>query len=160
MIQENELKITCYTFENGGAIPIKHTGFDRDVSPGFQLLYLCEEAVSIAIIMDDLDVPFTPTFNHWLIWNIPKMKEIPENIPYAAVVSELGNAVQGIAWGKNRYRGPKQPIFVRSTHRYVFHFFILDCFLSLKPSARKQELLKAMQGHILQESNITGKYKR
>ena len=160
MVHESELIITSNAFKDGGLIPIKHTGFDRDVSPSFQLLNLCEKAVSIAIIMDDLDVPFIPAYNHWLIWNIPNMKKIPENIPYTAVVPNLGNAIQGVAWGKNRYRGPKQPLFVRSTHRYVFHFFILDCFLHLEANTRKQELLKAMQGHILQESNITGKYKR
>ncbi len=160
MGENRNLKITSRSFESGGIIPIKYTGFDRDSSPDFQLANLCENAVSIAIIMDDVDIRFIPEFNHWLIWNIPKMKEIPENIPHIAAIPELGNAVQGIAWGKNRYRGPKQPIFVRNMHRYVFRFFVLDCFLPLDSSARKQELLKAMEGHILQEGSITGKYKR
>lgn len=160
MDENRKLTITSHSFENGGMIPVRHTGFDRDISPDFQLANLCENAVSVAIILDDVDIPLPTALNHWLIWNIPKMKEIPENIPYLSVIPELGNAVQGSAWGKNRYRGPKQPIFVRNMHRYVFHFFVLDCFLPLGPSARKQELLKAMEGHILQEGSITGKYKR
>lgn len=160
MDKDIKLKVTSRSFKNGGVIPIKHTGFGDDISPDFRFTNLCENGVSIAIIMDDLDVPFNAEFNHWLIWNIPKMKEIPEGIPYIAVIPELGNAVQGMLWGKNRYRGPKQPIFVRNTHRYVFYFFVLDCFLELNSSAGKQQLLKSMEGHILQEVNIMGKYKR
>lgn len=160
MDKDIKLKITSDSFEDGGDIPIKHTGFGQDISPGFHIIGLCDQAVSIAIIMDDLNVPFTSAYNHWLIWNIPKMEEIPEDLPYAAVIPELGNAVQGVAWGKNRYCGPKQPIFVRNTHRYAFHFFILDCLLDLNSSSRKQELLKAMEGHVLQEGSIIGKYKR
>jgi Raf kinase inhibitor-like YbhB/YbcL family protein len=160
-VDENrKLKVTSRSFENGGMIPIKHTGFDRDMSPDFEFANLCENAVTIAIIMDDVDILLRPELNHWLIWNIPKMNEIPENIPYTAVIAELGNAVQGLAWGKNRYRGPKQPRFIRNTHRYIFRFFVLDCSLTLNSNARKQELLKAMEGHILQEGSITGKYKR
>ena len=68
--------------------------------------------------------------------------------------------MQGMGYGKNRYRGPKQPVFVRNIHRYVFHFFALDCFLDLDCTAGKKELLEAMKGHILQQGSITGKYKR
>lgn len=160
MMENRKLIITSRSFEDGKMIPVKYTGFGQDISPDFQLTNLCENAASIAIIMDDMDVKFIPEFNHWLIWNISKTKEIPENIPHSAVIPALGNAVQGIAWGKNRYRGPKQPFFVRNTHRYMFRFFVLDCFLSLDSSTRKQELLKAMDGHILQEGNIVGKYMR
>lgn len=160
MDEDRKLEITSPTFVNGGMMPKKHTGFGQDISPGFCLANVCEKAVSIAIIMDDLDVPFTAAYNHWLIWNIPNMQEIPEDIPYIAAVPELGNAVQGMAWGKNRYRGPKQPVFVRNTHSYVFRFFVLNCFLHLDSNARKQELLKAMNGHVLQEGQIIGKYKR
>ena len=110
--------------------------------------------------MDDLDIPFIPAYNHWLIWNLPAMAVIPENIPCGAVVKELGNAVQGRGYGKNRYRGPKQPVFVRNTHRYVFRFYVLDCLLPLEGTAGKKELLKAMEGHVLQKGELCGKYKR
>lgn len=160
MDKDIKFKVTSRSFKNGGVIPIKYTGFGDDISPDFQFTNLCENAVSIAIIMNDLDVPFTAEFNHWLIWNIPKMEQIPEDIPYTAVIPVLGNTVQGMAWGKNRYRGPKPPVFVRNTHRYVFRFFVLDCFLDLSSSAGKQQLMKSMEGHILQESDIMGTYKR
>ena len=121
---------------------------------------MSHKAVSIAIIMDDLDVVFSNQYNHWCIWNIPKTNEIAENIPYGKTVPILGNAVQGVGYGKNRYRGPKQPIFIRNIHRYIFRIFILDTFIDLDSNSNKDDLMKAMSGHILQEGSITGKYKR
>lgn len=160
MSQYEKLKITSSSFQHNGMMPKKHTGFGEDISPAFQMENLADNAVSIAIVMDDLDIPFIRAYNHWLIWNIPKMGQIPENILYGEVVSELGNAIQGMAYGKNRYRGPKQPIFIRNTHRYVFRFYALDCFLVLESNAKKKDLMTAMKGHILQQESITGKYKR
>ena len=111
--------------------------------------------------MDDLDIPFRGVLNHWLIWNIPKTNFIAENIPYGQNPKcEFDSAVQGAAWGKNRYRGPKQPIFIHKAHRYSFVFYALDTFLDLDSGNGKNELLKAMQGHILQTGNIVGIYKR
>lgn len=141
-------------------MPKKHTGFGEDVSPAFQLLNLASETVSIAIIMDDLDIPMIKAFNHWLIWNIPNSETIPENIPYGSVVPLLGNAKQGVGYGHHCYRGPKQPVFIRTMHRYIFRFYVLDCFLDLDSCAKKANLLEAMKGHIIQQGSITGNYKR
>jgi len=141
-------------------MPKKHTGFGKDISPGFELENLSNDAVSIAIIMDDLDIPFIKAYNHWLIWNIPPMTSIREDIPYGETVASLGNAIQGVGYGSHRYRGPKQPVFVRNTHRYRFYIYVLDCMLDLSSSSKKPELLSAMQGHVLQQGSITGKYKR
>lgn len=155
-----ELTIKCPSFENDGFMPKKHTGFGANGSPAFQLYNLSDDAVSITIIMDDLDIPLIRAFNHWLIWNIPKTNRIPENIPHGSPVPSLHNATQGVAYGRHRYRGPKQPFFVRNTHRYMFRFYALDCLLDLDSRARKKDLLEAMRGHILQQGSITGKYKR
>ena len=155
-----DMEIKSPSFINNEYMPKRHTGFDVDISPEFQLLNISDDTISIAIIMDDLDIPLVQAYNHWIIWNIPKTEKIPENIPYGSLVPSLHNAMQGIAYGVNRYRGPKQPIFVRNTHRYIFNFYALDCFLNLESSAKKKDLLEAMSGHILQQGNITGKYKR
>lgn len=160
MDEQNNLKITSQSFENNGPMPRRHTGFGEDVSPAFKLANLSPEGVSIAIVMDDLDVPMPKGLNHWLIWNIPKSEDIPEDIPYGPVVSSLNNAKQGIGYGRHRYRGPKQPVFIRDMHRYIFNFYLLDCYLDLEIKARKSDLLKAMKGHIVQQGSITGTYKR
>lgn len=94
------------------------------------------------------------------IWNIPKTDVIPEALPKGAVISEPVIACQGIAWGKNRYRGPKQPFFIRKEHQYVFTVYALDCRLDIPEKSNKRKLLGAMSGHILAEAEIVGKYKR
>ena len=63
--------ICSKSFENNGMLPQKHTGFGEDVSPEFTITDQPENTVSIAISLDDLDVPFCKSFNHWIIWNIP-----------------------------------------------------------------------------------------
>ncbi len=153
------IRVESPSFTDQGWIPQKHTGYGEDISPAFQLFGVSEQGVSLVVILVDLDVPFHKEYPHWLIWNIPKMEQIPEGIPHGAILPEFGNACQGMAYGKNCYRGPKPPVFLPNPHQYVFRFFVLDCFLDLPSSAKKRELFKAMQGHILQQGSICGTYK-
>lgn len=153
----NILDVSCPSFTYG-QIPIKHTGFGEDISPEIVIGGLCDKAKTLAIVMDDLDVPFIGELNHWVIWNLPPDTVISENIPYGAICEN--GAVQGIGYGKNRYRGPKQPPFVRKVHRYRFQVYALDCVLDLPESSRKKDLLMAMSGHILQSGEVVGTYRR
>jgi Raf kinase inhibitor-like YbhB/YbcL family protein len=105
--------------------------------------------------MDDLDFPLG-VFNHWVIWNIPPQTQIPEAIPHGAVVNSLGGAIQGKGYGINQYKGPNPPF---GTHRYKFNVYVLDTKINLDSKADKKELLKQMDGHILQYGSITGKFK-
>lgn len=103
-----KLIVSSPCFEDGGLIPVKYTGHGEDVSPELVLDDLSEMAESIAIIMDDMGHPI-PAYNHWVIWNIPAISLIPENIPHGEQVDSLG-AIQGCGYGKHRYRGPKPPL--------------------------------------------------
>ncbi|MDO4939356.1 MAG: YbhB/YbcL family Raf kinase inhibitor-like protein [Lachnospiraceae bacterium] len=152
--------VSSKSFENNGTIPLKHTGFGEDISPELTIADAPGNTVSFAVVLDDLDVPFQKSFTHWIIWNIPKIDVIPEGLPYGAVLREPFPACQGEAWGKYRYRGPKQPVFIRKEHRYVFTVYALDCRLDISEKSRKMNLLDAMHGHILAEAKIIGKYKR
>lgn len=156
----DRLRITSPSFEDNDDMPKKYTGFGEDISPGFYLENLSKEAVSLAIIMDDLDIPLIRAYTHWLIWNLPATEQVPEGIPHGYQVPSLGNARQGVAYGVHCYRGPKQPVFVRNMHRYLFQFYVLDCDIELDERAKKKDLLAAMEGHILQRGSMTGKYKR
>jgi Raf kinase inhibitor-like YbhB/YbcL family protein len=150
-----QLVVRSSAFEDLGVIPEAYTGNGADISPGFQLGNLSEDAVSIAIIMDDLDVPWSSNFTHWVIWDIPARSEIPEAISPGGSVGSPDGATQGVAFGVNRYSGPKPPF---GTHRYQFHVFALDGMMELEPSAGKQELLSAMDGHMLQYGTLMGWY--
>lgn len=152
--------VSSTAFNDNGIIPVKHTGFGEDISPELIITAAPEGAVSYALILDDLDVPFRKSFNHWIIWNIPVTDIIPAGFPKGAVIYEPIHACQGMAWGKNCYRGPKQPFFIRKEHRYVFTVYALDCQLKLSEKSRKKNMLDAMNGHILAEAKIIGRYKR
>lgn len=85
-VGNEELTVTSNSFESDGAIPIQYTGRGEDISPFLKLSEISEGAKSLAIIMDDLDVPLIGTYNHWVIWNVPIQDVIPEAIPHGVVV--------------------------------------------------------------------------
>ena len=56
------------------------------------------------------------------------------------------------------YGGPCPP--PGKPHRYYFKLYALDTNLELKPRATKAELLRAMKGHLLAETELIGTYRR
>lgn len=150
-----QLTVTSPAFEHLGVIPQKHTGKGEDISPALYLSELSDDAVSIAVIMDDLDIPVVSNYNHWVIWNIPVQNTIPEGVLAGDTVPTLGNAMQGIGYGEHTYKGPEPPF---GTHRYQYHVFVLDTMLELDSSSKKEDLVNAIDGHILQYGSLTGWY--
>lgn len=153
---KNQLIITSPAFENEAIIPIQYTGRGEDISPELHVSSIDENTRSLAVIMDDMGHPI-PAYNHWVIWNIPVMEIIPGHIPHGPHIAELNGATQGRGYGKNRYRGPKPPF--NWSHRYQFNVYALDCMLELPASSRKRDLLAAMEGHILQEGCLVGRFR-
>jgi Raf kinase inhibitor-like YbhB/YbcL family protein len=149
-----ELIIECNSLQNGKIIPLKYTGRGDDVSPEFILKNLSSNGKTIAIIFDDMSHPIFGIFNHWIIWNIPIMDIIPGNIPDGKILPDLGNARQGIGYGRYKYRGPKPP--KGTQHKYQFNFYVLDCEININNNSRKKHLLQAMEGHIIQYGYING----
>lgn len=150
------LIVSSPCFENEGPIPIDYTGRGADRSPELVLSGLSKDAITIAIVMNDMDHPI-PGYNHWVIWNIPAMSVIPGDIPCGKQVESLNGAVQGVGYGKHKYRGPKPPF--KSSHIYHFYVYALDCLLDLPSNTRKKALLNAMQGHMIQEALLVGHYR-
>ena len=151
------LKVTSPAFADGGSMPRRYSGRGEDLSPPLEIHDISPDAQSIAVIMDDHEHP-AGIFNHWVIWNIPaSYGRIPEGIPHAEVVPSLGGAVQGRSayGGKHYYRGPLPPF---GTHTYVFKVYVLDTTLDLPASARKPDLQREMEGHILQFGTLTGTF--
>lgn len=157
---KTNLEVTSTSFENGGIIPVKYTGNGEDISPQIRIVDdIDSKAKTIAIIMDDIDHP-AGVYNHWVIFNIPaSFNNIPEGIPRTEVLPSLGNAIQGkSSYGaKNWYRGPKPPF---GTHSYVFKVYVLDIVLELDKDAKKSQIQRAMDGHVLQYGTLVGKYSK
>ena len=151
-----EIKITSSAFEDGGLIPAKYTCDGSDISPPLQWEAVPEGTKSIALICDDPDAPMG-TWVHWVIFGLPaETRELAENIPADETLPN--GAKQGISdFGRIGYGGPCPP---SGTHRYFFKIYALDTELDLAAGASKRELLKAMEGHILSQGQLIGKYKR
>ena len=151
-----EIKITSSAFEDGGLIPAKYTCDGADISPLLRWDVVPEGTKSIALICDDPDAPMG-TFVHWVIFGLPaETRELAENIPSDETLPS--GAKQGTSdFGRVGYGGPCPP---SGTHRYFFKIYALDTEVDLAAGAAKRELLKAMEGHILGEGQLIGKYKR
>ncbi len=90
-----------------------------------------------------------------MLFNLPPdAKALPENVP---AKEKLDNgALQGTNdFKKLGYGGPCPP---SGTHRYVFKLYALDTKLDLKGGVTKARLEPAMQGHILAQGQLMGKY--
>ena len=151
-----EIKITSSAFEDGGLIPAKYTCDGADVSPLLQWDAVPEGTRSIALICDDPDAPMG-TWVHWVLFNLPSdAKELAENIPTEETLPN--GAKQGVNdFGRVGYGGPCPP---GGTHRYFFKIYALDTEVGLQAGADKRRLLKTMEGHILEQGQLIGKYKR
>ncbi len=141
-------------FENGGKIPAKYTCDGEDVSPPLYIGGLREDVKSLVIICEDPDAPMG-VFTHWIVWNVEPTSEISENVPKIKVVDKP-KMIQGRNdFGKIGYNGPCPP---SGEHRYYFKVYALDTFL--QGDYNRQELLHAIEGHILQYGEIYGVYSR
>jgi len=152
-----EMLVTSTAFRNGEVIPKKYTGDGADVSPPLKWTEPPEGTKSFALICDDPDAPMG-TWVHWVIYNLPAgVRELPEGVP---AQKDLPNgARQGVNdFRKIGYNGPAPPR--GSAHRYFFKLYALSSVPNLPAGASKKDLLKAMEGQILGQSQLMGKYKR
>ena len=151
-----EIKMRSTAFEEGGMIPKKYTCDGVDVSPPLKWDNVPDGTKSLALISDDPDAP-VGTWVHWVLYaRPPDPRELPENIPPKKALEN--GAKQGTNdFRKIGYGGPCPP---GGTHRYYFKLYALDIELRLDPGMTKGELLKAMEGHILAEGQLMGRYKR
>ncbi len=148
--------LTSSAFTQDGMIPSKYTCDGQDISPPLTWREPPEETQSFALIADDPDAPMG-TWVHWVIYNIPAdARELAEGTPQDTELSD-GSRQGKNSWPKLGYGGPCPP---SGTHRYFFKLYALDTILELEPGANKKQLLKAMEGHILAETELMGKYSR
>ena len=151
-----EIKVKSEAFEEGGMIPKKYTCDGEDASPPLSWTGVPEGTEALALICDDPDAP-VGTWVHWVIFNIPPdTTGLSENIPPERVL-ESGARQGRNDFGNIGYGGPCPP---RGTHRYYFKLYALDKKVDLEPGVTKDELLKAMEGHVLAEGKLMGRYKR
>jgi Raf kinase inhibitor-like YbhB/YbcL family protein len=150
------MEIFSPAFKHGDFIPRKYTCDGIDISPPLNWEHVPEGTKSFALISDDPDAPMG-TWVHWVYYNIPAdIRSLPEGIPKDRQLKD--GSLQGTTdFRRPGYGGPCPP---GGTHRYFFKLYALDTILNLRPGATKADVLKAMQGHVMELCDIMGRYKR
>ena len=170
------LKLTSSSFEDGGEIPRECGYKNGNIPPPFTISGVPAEAKSQAIIMDDPDAmgAVGKVWVHWVIWNIDPTSTKIETKFGGLWINERANLEEGnlnpeqgmTDFGKSGYGGPAPP---DKRHTYVFKLYALDCTLDLPvethvegqgwmSSSTKADVEKAMEGHIIEQTQLTGTY--
>lgn len=145
------LELSSSAFQKNGDIPSQYTCEGENISPHLKWTGVPKGTKSFALIIDDPDA-LHKTWVHWVLYNIP---------PDVTEILE-GKAPEGSTPGINdydkpEYRGPCPPT---GKHRYFFKLYALDKKLDLKEGATKEATEKAMEGHILDKTELMGQYRR
>ncbi len=149
------MQLTSAAFQHAGDIPIRYSCEGDNVSPEFSWRDAPGNTKSFALVIHDPDAARAGGFTHWVLYNIPGTTgSIQENVPKAEKVLDIGTQGRNDA-GEFGYAGPCPS---SGTHRYYARLFALDRELALPPGANHIELKEAMEGHILAQAELMGKY--
>lgn len=150
------LKLTSQVFDDGTQIPAAYTCKGQNINPPLSITGVPAGTKCLALIMHDPDAVLVVGFDfvHWLVWDIPSSTKIinASSVP--------GGSVQGQndtknAEKNNSYIGPRPPAGT-GTHHYLFELYAMDKTLGLPPTTNRDQLQKAMAGHILAQHTLTG----
>lgn len=153
------LELSSPAFVQDGEIPVRYTCEGEDVSPPLSWAGVPPGARSLVLIVDDPDAPDPKapkmTWVHWVLFNLPpEVGELPEAVANEALPA--GTQVGRNDWKRRDYGGPCPPI---GSHRYFHKLYALDTVLDLD-AATKQEVERAMQGHVLAKAELVGRYEK
>ena len=140
------LQLTSSAFSYGDEIPRQFGYKNGNEEPPLTINGIPEGTKSLALIMDDPDAmgAVGKVWVHWVVWNInPDTKR-------------FNDALEGMTdFGEVGYGGPAPP---DKRHTYVFKLYALDTKLDLSNESTKADLEKAMEGHIIEQTQLTGTY--
>lgn len=150
------MSITNAGWEDGGVIPARHVGAAA-VSPALEFSNVPAAAVSLVLVLHDVDVARNRMLEdslHWMLWNIPAAtRQLPEALPKGA----LPDGTQQVNTGTDAvYRGMGAP--AGPYHHYVFELYAVDQKLDLPATATRADVLKAIDGHVVAKAAYLGRY--
>lgn len=164
------LSVSSSAWPDGGEIPMKYSSRGENRSPDFTFNWsqggnavaVPAELQSYAIVFRDMENSTnkgTTDTLHWTIFNIPgTAKGLPEGLGKGDLPdgSRNGPGIANRGGNPGAYFGPGAG--PGPFHHYVFEFFALDTKLDLAASATRDELLKAMEGHVIGKAVYTGRF--
>jgi hypothetical protein len=157
------LKITVSGYSDGGDIPEKYTCAAKPPGGSPQIEWSGAPAgtMSFALIFHDGDVHPGKSFDdvtHWIAWDIPASAT-----SLSADQKTEAEMPDGMRQGKNiaqriGYMGPCPPAGL--PHHYVIEIYALDSKLDLAAGSTRDDLQKALSGHILASGVYNGVFHR
>ena len=167
------LSVTSSAFPDGAEVPVKYSFYGENKSPEFAFNWTLsgnptatpEALQTYAVIFHDIENATNkgPTDTlHWSAFNIPgSAKGLPEGLGTGDLPDGTRNG-PGIAAsrpnGTPGYFGPGAG--PGPFHHYVFEFYALDTKLDLPANTTRDELMKAMEGHIIGKAAYVGRFHR
>lgn len=152
------MQLLSPAFHHQGSIPIKYTCQGEDISPALEWKGIPTAARSLVLIVDDPDAPDPQapkmTWVHWVLYNLPPASTgLPKQVTSSALPE---GTLEGLNdWGRTGYGGPCPPI---GTHRYFHKLYALDIVLPDLNRPTKAQLMQAMDGHIIDNTELIGTY--
>lgn len=159
--------VTSSIFEHHGMVPEENSAYGANTSIDLSWSNLPAGTQSLALICDDpivveigmMEAPFV----HWVVYNIPASASgLPGGLASDEQITAAG--LDGAINGHNGLRrpgyfGPRPPAN-GTLHAYHFRVYALDSDLDLAPGLNKDQLLEAMDGHVLATGMLMGHYER
>ena len=164
------LSVSSTAWSDGAEIPMKYSSRGDNKSPAFEFHWTLgpdpgsapDTLQTYAVIFHDVENASNKTTNdtlHWTAFNIPgAAKGLPEGLGSGDLADGMRNG-PGIASARGNapaYFGPGAgpgPL-----HHYVFEFYALDTKLDLPAKATRDDLLKAMDGHVIGKAAWFGRF--
>ncbi|WP_395476944.1 YbhB/YbcL family Raf kinase inhibitor-like protein [Rickettsia endosymbiont of Pantilius tunicatus] len=149
-------EITSTAFKHNERIPDKFTCKGQNISPHLEWSGFSSDTKSFVLIMDDPDAPveLAPPqgiWDHWIIYNIPASITQLQEGEVNDDIKVLNNG-----WKEKKYGGPCPS--AGKPHRYFFKLYALNDYLELEEDASKQDLVLALQKHLLGQAELIGIY--
>jgi Raf kinase inhibitor-like YbhB/YbcL family protein len=149
------LKLRSTAFQGGEMIPSEYTCDGDGVSPPVTWLGVPDDAQSLVLILEDID-SVKGVWSHWVVYDIPPgVNALAEGIRPSKSLSQGG--VQGRNdFDSIGYGGPCPSD--GKVHRYVLRLYALDTELGLEPAGTREDILDSIEGHVIREVDLMGRY--
>lgn len=162
------LMLSSSAIQDGGMVPDKYTAAagPAAVTPPLSWSNVPANAQSLVLIVHDVDVVMGRGFGdnpHWIVFNIPPTTtSLAEGLPATATLPDgsvqMGRPGRGGAPATAGYFPfAPPPGFV---HHYNFDLYALDIKLPLDSSASRDDIQKAMEGHVIGKAVMETRFKR
>jgi Raf kinase inhibitor-like YbhB/YbcL family protein len=151
------LLMTIAAYPDGATVPVKYSCVpgDASVSPEIKWSQVPPGTQSFALVLSDLDYhpeKAMADFAHWIVWNIPATAtSLPEGVPAGATLAD-GSHQTGAR--RASYLGPCAA--AGPDHHYRFTLYALDTILTVPADAKRPDVMKAAEGHVLSAATWLG----